>query len=176
MYGKLIDNNLLHIIPEYAEIDNELIKECPICLETTGLLIETGCMVCRNNNSKIHQQCLNELKNSNFHITHCYICKTPLENNNISDNNISDNNAIYKIQTYGCLILLLFFSGFVGKLIVYPLLYYVYSKKDADYFIMNNINPFANYFNFILHMFCIFIVICITYYIKLIYNLFRIYY
>ena len=82
------------------DIENyEEIKECPICLQSDGIFIDTGCKHCKCNNRIIHIKCLEHLKKMKFHIKKCYICKKPLEIE-IKSTSINRHSNCKKIKQY----------------------------------------------------------------------------
>lgn len=127
-------------------IIEEEIKVCPICLDSNGVLIQTGCKKCKGNNSIIHSNCLNTLRNNNFHITKCYICKSKLDNITIKRKYV---NCTYP-KLFILFIFLIFCFGFVGKLFIY-FIYMIFAGNPRK-FINDTINPFENIYNFLMHI------------------------
>ena len=94
---------------------NNSVSVCPICLDSEGELIESGCKVCKHNNRWIHNHCLQLLKSKNFHIYRCYICKRRL-NNIIIKRDIKQRNSL-KIAIIIFFLIIIF--GFIMKLVIF---------------------------------------------------------
>lgn len=157
IYLFMIDNE-----NEYISIENILDDTiCPICLDISGELIQTGCDICKDNNKWIHRDCLYELQQKHYHINRCYICKSPLENVPILYNHNLENNVIINYNEIidnrrnrnnyyknACAIFItITILGFVGKIILFIFFVTIDQKPDK---ILNiyNFSPMSIFLHF----------------------------
>ena len=142
------------------------IGQCPICLDNSGELIESGCNICKDNNKWIHRECLYELQKKHYHITRCYICKSPLENipilyNHHNDQVIIDYNSImdnrresrlfYNNYHKNCFVIFIAITllGIVGKILLYVFIEII-GSKPPDTLLVFNFSPMSIFLHYLI--------------------------
>ena len=113
--------------------------QCPVCLDTSGNFIESGCSQCLDDNRFIHKECLDMIVDRGFHINECYICKHPIVH-------VEKKESCIFI-TMGHM-LCIFIFGFIVKFL-YILICLIQGIKPDKYFL----NPFSSFISFVIHFF-----------------------